>query len=195
MRNVVRTACLLTCLGISPAYASDYINSYVPDAALVGEGRARVLVWDIYDARLIAPKGKWMEAGPFALELKYLQAIEGRKIADHAVEEMRYIGFQDNAKLSAWHKEMAEIFPDVVPGTIIAGIRSSNGSTIFYEAGKEIGRIEDPAFTEQFFRIWLDPKTSAPTLRQSLLNLKQDTKGQYNDDPEKPHTGGDDHAS
>ncbi len=195
MRNVVRTACLLTCLGISPAYATDYIHSYVPNAAIVGEGRARVLVWDVYNARLIAPKGKWTETSPFALELKYLQAIEGRKIADHAVEEMRYIGFKDDAKLSAWHKEMIAIFPDVLPGTIITGIRSSTRETIFYETGKEIGRINDPGFTTQFFKIWLDPKTSAPTLRQSLLNLKPDTKGQYNDDPEKLDNGGDDHAS
>jgi hypothetical protein len=195
MRNVVRTACLLTCLGISPAYATDYINSYVPDAAVVGEGRARVLVWDVYDAKLIAPRGQWIETNPFALELKYLQAIEGKKIADHAVEEMRYIGFKDDGKLSEWHKEMVEIFPDVLPGTIIAGIRSSSGATIFYEAGKEIGRLNDPAFTEQFFRIWLDPKTSAPTLRQSLLNLKPDTKGQYNDNPEEYNHSGDGHAS
>lgn len=195
MRNVVRTASLLACLGISPAYATDYIHSYVPDAAVVGEGRARVLVWDVYDARLIAPKGQWAETSPFALELKYLQAIEGRKIADHAIEEMRYIGFHDDGTLAAWHQEMLEIFPDVLPGTIITGIRSASGATIFYEAGKEIGRINDPAFTAHFFRIWLDPKTSAPALRQSLLNLKPDTKGQYNDDPETPDTGGDDYAS
>jgi hypothetical protein len=36
---------------------------------------------------------------------------------------------------------------------------------------KPIGNIDDAEFARAFFAIWLDPKTSEPSLRKQLLGL------------------------
>ena len=165
---------LLTAVPIqTPANANDaaptYINAVVADAQEIGAGRMKFLMWDVFDATLYAPNGAWAADKPFALKLSYLRALEGNKIADKSIEEMRGQGFNDAAKLDKWQQQMRDIFPDVKKGSTITGVRLNDGGTVFYEDASEIGRIHDAAFTTAFFDIWLGDKTSGPELRQKLL--------------------------
>ena len=169
VKNVVRIACALSILGITPAYALDHIRSYVPEAQKVGNGRLTYMFWDVYDATLYASRGVWKQGEPFALQLSYLREIEGKKIADRSVEEMRNQGITDEIKLAAWHAQMRKIFPNVYNGVALTGVYTQQGHTIFYMDDKEIGHIKDPDFGKAFFNIWLDETTSAPDLRRKLL--------------------------
>lgn len=169
LKNTLRTACALALLGITPAYALDHIEKFVPQAEKVGQGRLTYMFWDVYDAALYAPGGAWQEGRPFALQLSYLRELEGKKIADRSVEEMRNQGFNDEVKLATWHAQMKNIFPDVDKGIILTGVHTKTGEAVFYLDKTEIGRINDPEFSKAFFNIWLSEKTSAPDLRRKLL--------------------------
>jgi hypothetical protein len=177
-------------IGISPVYAAEYIASHVPEARLVGQGRAQVFLWDVYDAKLYAPQGIYAENKPFALELSYLQKIAGREIADHAVREMRRLGYKNEKDLLSWHRTMSDIFPNVIPGSTIAGISTPDGATIFYEDGEAIGRIDAPHFGKEFFRIWLDAGTSTPELRYDLLNIDSTMEGHRDEASINNHRSG-----
>jgi hypothetical protein len=168
-KNIVRMVSLLALIGAKPAIAMDYIGEHVPNAQKVGQARMSVLLWDVYDAKLLAPEGKWQANAPFALQLTYLRHLDGVKIADRAVQEMRKQGFDDEIKLATWHTQMREIFPDVYDGDTLTGIFTQDGETIFLNDGSEIGRIQDPDFAKRFSAIWLSPKTSAPDLRLALF--------------------------
>jgi hypothetical protein len=154
---------------MTPAYALDYIYGFVPNAQKVGQGRLTYLFWNIFDATLYAPEGAWHNNKPFALQLSYLRALEGKKIADLSVKEIRGQGFTDEVKLATWHAQMRGIFPDVDKGVSLTGVYTETGNTIFYRDNIELGRINDPEFSRAFFGIWLDEKTSAPDLRRKLL--------------------------
>lgn len=195
MLNVVRMACIYGFLGITPAHAAEYIQNVVPEAKLVGQGRAQILVWDVYDAKLYAPGGVYIEDRPFALELSYLQVLEGTTIADHAVSEMRRLGYRNEVKLAAWHDRISRIFPDVVPGNTVTGVYIPGGRTIFYKDGEEAGYVDDPSFGKEFFRIWLDARTSLPSLRKDLLNLNNDRKGRDDEMPKDTRNDGVGHVS
>lgn len=169
MRNVVRTACALAVMGITPAHAVDFLKDHIPGARTVGEGRLSFMMWDVYDAKLFAPNGTWQVNAPFALQLSYLRSIEGKKIADQSIKEIRAQGFKNERKLLQWYKKMVRIFPDVTQGTRLTGVFTNQGHTVFYNESKEIGRITDPEFSINFFGIWLSEKTSTPDLRKKLL--------------------------
>lgn len=170
MRSVIRTTCLMAMIGLShPAFALDYIRTAVPAAEPVGKGRLTVMFWDVYDAVLYAPQGRFSEKRPFALSLTYLRDLKGRAIADRSTEEMRSLGFTDEIRLATWHSQMRRIFPDVSNGTTLTGVYTGEGHSVFYRDGREVGRITDPEFGNYFFRIWLDENTSAPDLRAQLL--------------------------
>jgi hypothetical protein len=149
-----------------------YIQQQLPSASLVGEGRLRVMVWDIYEARLWSKAGVYKAGAPFILELDYLRAIKGREIADTSAEEIRRQGLKDEIKIAAWHRQLRRIIPNVDRGVTLSGFANAKGDTVFFRDGVEIGRIEDPDFTKYFFSIWLSPRTSQPRLRAQLIGQK-----------------------
>lgn len=153
------------CLFATPVFAE---VPQLPGAQKVGAGRMTYLSLPVFDATLYAPGGVYSASKPFALKLSYLRTLKGRDIARNSVEQMRRQGHSET-KLGVWGKAMAGIFPDVSKGTSLTGVRHADGSTSFYQAGKVIGRVEDPAFGRAFFDIWLGEKTSQPALRKQLL--------------------------
>ncbi len=165
-----RRACLVSALAMvfaASAHAEDPLD-IVPAAKKVGSGRMVYFLMPIFDATLYAPYGHYSPDKPFALSLTYLRSLNGSDIAHSGVDEMRSQGV-DDATLAAWGKQMVAIFPDVTAGACITGVRDANGAAAFYQSGKVLGRVDDPAFASHFFAIWLGDKTSQPALRKQLL--------------------------
>lgn len=144
----------------------------VPDAAEVGRGVLTYAFWDVYEATLYAPAGKWDAAQPFALSIEYYRALNGKAIADRSVQEMRKQGFSDEVTLAAWHTQMKAIFPDVSAGTVLTAVYEPGKQTRFYDHSKAIGTVKGDDFGKWFFGIWLAEKTSEPKLRRALLGLQ-----------------------
>ncbi len=161
---------LVAIMAAPAAHANiDVVGKYIPKAQVVGEGRMTYLFWDVYDAKLYAPQGKWQGDRPFALRLDYLRSFAAKDIAKRTLQEMRNQGFRDEAVLDRWYQDMIRIFPDVDSSTSLIGIRDQRGHAVFYQGHTRLGVIDDPQFTDLFFDIWLDTDTTAPDLRQSLL--------------------------
>lgn len=167
--SIFSAAFLAPCAWTAP----EAINRHLPDAQLVGTARLKVLFWDIYDAQLFAPDGRYKSEQPFALRLEYLRALDGEKIAQRSVKEMRKLGFDDEQKLEQWFSLMTDIFPDVESGTQLTGIRTDDGATLFLKNRSLLAKVEDPTFTQWFFRIWLGENTSEPEMRRALLGMSQ----------------------
>lgn len=135
----------------------------------VGEARMQVLFWKVYDAELLAPSGQWSPQDRFALVLTYLRDLKGKAIAERSIEEIRQQGRVDERTLQQWKKTLHEIIPDVRKSTEIIGFVDDQAHTRFYLNGELIGEVRDPEFSEAFFGIWLDERTSQPELRRRLL--------------------------
>lgn len=163
---------LFMCLTVSiGAKAEEIVQLQMPDASPVGSGRLTYLFWDVYDATLYAPGGKWESSKPFALTLHYLRSIEGEDIADRSAEEIRQQGFENEVKLAGWYSQMKAIFPNVENGSTLTGMYVPDKPTRFFSNNKQIGVIHDPEFGKWFFNIWLAKNTSEPSLRKKLLGM------------------------
>ena len=135
----------------------------------MGSGRFSVLFWDVYDATLFAPEGKWQANSPYALSLTYLRDFDGEDIASRSVKEMRRQSGVSRADLDRWLPLMRDLFPDVTSGDTLTGVYLDNGSARFYLNGSLLGDIEAPGFASRFFAIWLGEQTSEPEFRNKLL--------------------------
>lgn len=146
---------------------------------LVGKARLKFMFWNVFDAELHAPDATFDPNEPFALSLSYLRKLKGDEIVEKSIEEIAaQQGKQpgDDAgngtdDLQRWETQLAAIIPDVTDGTTITGLRDEQGHTLFYRNGEPLGRIDDPAFTQRFFDIWLGESTSDPVFRKRLLGL------------------------
>ena len=132
-----------------------------------GSGEFRRWGFLVYEATLWA-KSDQPTTPPLALTLTYKRNLDGLKIADASVTEIRNLKIADEAQLKGWGERMAQIFPDVKPEDRIVGVHLADGASFFHN-DRFIGRVDDPAFARAFFAIWLDARTSAPELRTLLL--------------------------
>jgi hypothetical protein len=154
------------------AAAPPEVQGAVPAARLQGRGRLTFLGLRVYDARLwvgerAATPDDW--SVPLALELEYLRALQGPKIAERSLEEMRRQGEIAPDKAERWLAAMTRFFPDVKAGDRITGVKLPGELARFYVNGRSSGELRDPEFARFFFGIWLAPQTSQPALRQALL--------------------------
>jgi hypothetical protein len=163
--------------GATRAQPPAAVASTVGDARLCGEGVLRWFGLKVYEARLWVDAKRFdparLSGSPFALDLRYARNLDGEAIARTSLDEIARLGFGDAQRRSAWFDAMREIFPDVQDGDRLTGVNRPGSGVQFYRNDLRIGTVEDPDFAAAFFAIWLDPRTKAPELRASLLDLTQ----------------------
>jgi len=149
-----------------------HVSKHVGEVQLAGSGKFTWFGFHVYDAALFVPPGfdpAKATAQPFALELTYARRLDGKGIAETSRDEIERLGFGSEAQRASWHAQMVKLFPNVEKGRRLAGINLPGSGARFYFDGQLLGSIDDPAFAQAFFAIWLDERTRAPQLRESLL--------------------------
>jgi hypothetical protein len=131
-----------------------------------GSGEFRRFGFLVYEATLWAGEADPLKP-PLALGLTYKRNIDGKAIAEASVDQMRRFGVSD-AQLAQWGLQMQALFPNVKPGDQIVGLHLPDRARFFFNE-KPLGDIADAQFAQTFFSIWLDPRTSEPSLRTALL--------------------------
>ena len=169
MKHLMVVLLALVALCVPASAETRIVSQFVPNAQLVGEARLKYLIWNVFDAELYAPYGRWKPDAPFALTLNYLRKISGKAIVDRSVSEMRRLGVDNEAKLAGWRRDMEKLFSDVSTSTRITGIRDQNGNAVFLRNGRRMGEIRDPDFSKSFFDIWLSDKASDLKFQRKLV--------------------------
>lgn len=146
------------------------VNASLTEAQCVGSAMFTYVFWDVYEASLFAPNGKYTGKTPFALSLVYQRTLKGKRIAQRSMEEIKKQGPFTDSKGQVWLSQMEALFPDVSKGDVITGVANKAGYSEFYLNGELLGLVNDVEFTERFFGIWLSENTSEPELRSALLN-------------------------
>ena len=137
-----------------------------------GKATFRVLGLTIYDVSLSTVaqfKASHYASVPLALELTYARSLSGQAIAERSLTEMRRAGSIDEVREAAWVASMRTAFPDVKAGDRLTGLHDGKGGVQFWFNGQHRHTLQDIEFARLFFGIWLAPTTSAPSLRERLL--------------------------
>ncbi|GEB70313.1 hypothetical protein PC2016_3284 [Pseudoalteromonas carrageenovora] len=143
------------------AYAND-------DFTKVGEARMEYLFWDVYDATLFTPSGKYKSGeNPIKFKLKYLRDFEAKDIVKATKEQWEHLNKPDLSQKYA--DKLLNIWPNISKGDSLMLETDVNGKSTFYYNDEKVGQIDDVQFANDFLAIWLDKNTSEPALRQQLL--------------------------
>ena len=151
-----------------------------PARAMTSVGRGTLRVWGfkVYEAELLAsapgPDLQDLDrlfSRPFSLRIQYAREIQSRALIDRTIEEMRALKAGSAEQHAAWTRALSGIFPTVREGDELVGEHVPGLGARFQFNGRPVGEVADEAFSRAFFRIWLDPQTSAPSLRKALLGL------------------------
>ena len=142
-------------------------RTLLPGSAQVGQGQFSRFGWSIYQAQLWTMDGKYDPGQPFALKLTYERDIPESRIVQASLDEMAKLGapVQDRP---GWRSTLEQVIDDVKKGESITGVYRPGEGAVFYHNDKRTGQM-DEELARAFFAIWLDARTSEPSLRQALL--------------------------
>lgn len=151
-------------------------NGWVPK----GSGALRFFGFKAYDATLwlTSPQASFSFARPFALEIRYATPVKAKDISNTSLVELQRISTSSPEQIAAWSTFMDSVFVDVKAGDRLTGVHLPSAGVRFFHNGKPIGESPDVAFSEAFFKIWMDPKTKRKDLRSALLALPVDSPSQ-----------------
>jgi hypothetical protein len=140
-----------------------------------GTGALRFFGFKAYDANLwsLAPArvNPLADKNLFALEIVYNTSIKAEEIVNVSLVEMARLKRLTDLQIRTWTADMQRTFPSVVSGDRLTGVYVPKVGTRFFLNSRLIAEINDPAFGNAFFAIWLDEGTKRPDLRRSLLAL------------------------
>lgn len=140
-----------------------------------GTGPLRVFLFRVYDATLWAVNDTpnlLPGNAPYALDILYNTGVKSDDIVNTTIIEMaRLRNVSNQATLNAWTAACKRAFPDVASGDRLLGVHVPRIGARFFHNGKLTAEVNDVAFSEAFFAIWLDEQTKRPELRRALLSL------------------------
>jgi hypothetical protein len=154
----------------APAVLSPYGSEWLAK----GSGPLKFFGFKAYDATLWLPAtsgGNFSFGRTFALDIVYNTYVKASDINNTSLIEMSRISAATPEQVQSWSTFMTGMFVDVKSGDRLVGVHIPATGARFFLNGKLLGETADTAFSEAFFRIWLDPKARKPELRAALLGL------------------------
>lgn len=135
-----------------------------------GSGEMRWFGFKVYEASLwVAPGTAQITERPFALAIRYARALPAERLVDASIDEMRRLGFGDDARLARWRTLLERALPSVAAGETLIGLHQPGRGVRFWHQGRPLADIADEELARAFFAIWLDERTREPDLRARLL--------------------------
>ena len=150
------------------------LSPYGSDWLVKGSGPLKFFGFKAYDATLwlsATSGGNFSFGRTFALDIVYNTYVKASDINNTSLIEMSRISAATPEQVRSWSAFMTGMFVDVKSGDQLVGVHIPATGARFFLNGKLLGETADTAFSEAFFRIWLDPKARKPELRAALLGL------------------------
>lgn len=124
---------------------------------------ARLWTLDAFDSK------HWADQR-FALELVYARSFDGVKIAQASLELMQAQHGKVAERDRQWLAWMQQSFPNIQAKDRLLGLHQGAKEGCRFVHNRQVRLdIPDAHFAKAFFGIWLDPRTTEPALRRSLI--------------------------
>ena len=136
---------------------------------LIGEGTLKVLMWKVYDLRLITDGTPFSWQNKFMLEFDYSRELKKESVIDASLKEFKLQPNVSDKDIKAWEAYLEQVIQPVQKGTKATVQWVPEGQIIFHYEGSKPTTIENEKFARAFLNIWLGEKTSRPKLRNQLL--------------------------
>jgi hypothetical protein len=161
-----RKALLIILLLVSCPTAAN--PNYPQNLTLVGQSVLSFFWWDIYEAKLFTPSGRYaQDPRPLLLQITYKREIKSLDLVEETDNQWERFNLNQEQR-SQWLAELAQMWPDVSENDSIAFYTDESGRCHFYFNQAFIGSMTDPEFCGHFANIWLAENGPYPRLTLEL---------------------------
>ena len=153
----------------SLSWTSEVEQEAFQSPKLIGEGTLKVLMWEVYDLRLLTGGTSFSWNNKFMLEFDYSRELKKESVIDASLKEFNLQPNVTDKEIEAWEEYLEQVIQPVQKGTKASVMWVPEGQIIFDYEGSPPSTIENENFARAFLNIWLGEKTSRPKLRSQLL--------------------------
>lgn len=168
MRNVILVMAALLLPLAATAKKPPELASAIKAEAPIGSGTLKKLFMHVYDASYWSDSEQPLTP-PYALSITYAMDFTAEELAERTFDEMGRVSNLSAAQRRDYANRLKKIWPNVKEGDRITALAPDATRTEFFHNGKAVGSIDDAAFQQAFFGVWLSPKTSEPAIRAQLF--------------------------
>ena len=154
----------------SLSWTSEVDQEVFQSPKLIGEGTLKVLMWEVYDLRLLTDGTPFSWKNKFMLEFDYSRELKKESVIDASLKEFKLQPNVTDKDIKAWEVYLEQVIQSVQKGAKASIMWVPDGQIIFHYEGSKPTTIENEKFARAFLNIWLGEKTSRPKLRNKLLN-------------------------
>jgi hypothetical protein len=136
-----------------------------------GQGVFRRFGVPLFDASLWTDAEEWSMEAPFALSIRYARSFAAYDLIERSLADMHRLEKLDAPLRRRYAASFEPLFRDVRRNDVITALSlPEEGVSFFYNS--ELTGVAEPALGRRFLDIWFSPRTTEPTLRAALLQLK-----------------------
>jgi len=178
VRAVLRILVAILAVGVCPARGASASPSkplpasvfeIAPGLHRLGTARHTVFGLPVFDATLWIAGQQWSPIEPHALDVLASRNIPPKRLVGGVIDEMRDLKAANDRQRAQWQADLLRILPPLTRGDQLVVLCLPDRKTLIYFNGLERGKIDDPNFGAALFRVWLDPMSSRPDVRNALL--------------------------
>lgn len=169
MRKALCIALLMALPSFAKAAPPTELEPVFRSADPYGQADFTFLWMDVYHIALWTDEPRWRPDGAYALSITYRMSFRSAELVERTCKEMQRHHPSGSEWCEGRNDMLKRVMPDVRAGDRITALRTANGHARFFKDGAPTGTIDDAAFVDAFFAIWLGENTSEPRLRQQLV--------------------------
>jgi hypothetical protein len=132
----------------------------------VGKVKLEVFWFDIYEAELRTPSGKYQAGGEKQLNITYLREFTATELVDETLNQWQDKVPDQQAKI--WAEQLEKMWPNIKESDQLSFLVDQSQHGHFYYNSQYIGSIEDAGFSKYFADIWLANDSAYPKLAKKL---------------------------
>ena len=138
---------------------------------LIGSGKLKVFMWDIYDVQLLSAEEPFSRNNSLILIFDHKRNLSKEKIVESSLTEIKKQNVADENMILNWRSVLQRCIQPVQKGSKPSVHWTPEGKiTFFYENTKSCS-VNNKQFSNAFIDIWLGKNTSRPKLREELLGI------------------------
>lgn len=147
-----------------------WANPPYPSWPSVGKAKLTVLWFDVYQAELSSPSGRYQQDASFMLNLTYLRDFTADALIDETFAQMA--DKISNKQQQKWRPLLKAMWPDVTKQDQISFVKTEQGKSLFFFNRNYLGSIDDRQFAANFAAIWLSKDSDYPKLAAKLTGAQ-----------------------
>ena len=169
---VIAAALLLPYLAAAKPSPPAELDRHGQAWAHTGSASVGFLLWQVFDADLWAPDGRFGWDAPLALSLIYRTDFSARELTDSTIEEMERIAGWQPERLAEFRSEIGPCMTDVGDGDRFTAASPEPDRIVLYLNGEQRCELTEAGLRRAYLGIWLSQNSRFPDESRKLIGLK-----------------------